>query len=512
MKPFYITTPLYYVNDEPHIGHAYTTVVADVLSRYHRLFGNEVLFLTGVDEHGQKIEQAAKKAGRTPQEHCDEYSKRFVAVWEKLNIQYDVFYRTTDSNHKKVVQDCLQKLWDKGDIYSKEYEGWYCVSDEVYYTEKDLVNGMSPTGRPVEKIKETNYFFRMSQYQQQLIDTIEANPQLVLPEFRKNEVLGFLRQPLHDLSISRPKSRLSWGIEIPFDTDHVTYVWFDALLNYAVAVGLGQPDRLDQFNKWWNPKTGGGALHLIGKDILMTHAVYWTTMLMAMGEPLPKTIFAHGWWLTDSNEKMSKSQGTVTRPLDLMNVIGVDPMRYFLVRDMKLGNDAQFSFDLARQRYNSELSNTLGNLLSRTTNLVQKYFEGKWPDVNRNHPSTEALRSQALELPTKIEKYILAYQPDQAVEAVLQVLFHANRYLEEHAPWKSAKEDVNLAAEPLRVALEVLRLSAIALAPVMPEKSRKILEGIGADTSFEWQRLHTWLTETQVSPIEKIEPLFPRLQ
>ncbi len=510
MKGFYITTPLYYVNDEPHIGHAYTTVIADVLARYHRLLGDDTLFLVGTDEHGQKIAQSAKAAGVSPKEYADQYVQRFEQTWERLGISYDIFYRTTDPSHIKIVQQSLQTLWDKGEIYSKEYEGWYCVADEMYYTEKDLVDGLSPTGRPVEKIKELNYFFKMSSYQDRLIQHIETHPDFVRPDFRKNEVLGFLRKPLQDLSISRPKKRLSWGIELPFDKDHVTYVWFDALINYAAAVGFGDPKRGEEMERWWNPETGAGALHLIGKDILNTHSVYWPTMLMALGAPLPK-IFAHGWWLTESNEKMSKSQGTVVRPLDLMEVIGVDPMRYFLVREMKLGNDAQFSLPLAVQRYNTDLSNTFGNLVSRTTTLIAKYFGGAWPQVTSQQPSTQALEKRALELAPAIEKSVRDTHPEVALELVIQLLYETNRYLEDHAPWKTAKEDPAVAAEPLRAAVEVARISALALLPVMPQKSLEILKSLGASESAEWQRLSTWMSEEQAAPIEKVAPLFPRV-
>ncbi|RYZ95307.1 MAG: methionine--tRNA ligase, partial [Proteobacteria bacterium] len=342
MTRFYITTPIYYVNDVPHIGHAYTTVVADVLARYHRLFGHDVKFLTGVDEHGQKVQTATVKNGVEPQAYVDSMAENFKAIWKELSIQYDVFFRTTDDFHKKGVQACLQQLFDAGEIYAEDYEGHYSVSEEIFYTEKDLVNGKTPFGNEVTVLKEKNYFFRMSKYQAALIKHIEETPGFIKPEFRKNEVLGFLRKPLHDLCISRPKARLSWGIELPFDKEYVTYVWFDALLNYATGVGYQQPARAEEFQKWWQETR---PVHLLGKDILTTHAVYWPTMLMALGIPLPKTIFAHGWWLIDG-EKMSKSKGTVVKPLDMKDAVGVDPLRYFLTRDIALGNDASFTPEL----------------------------------------------------------------------------------------------------------------------------------------------------------------------
>ena len=312
-KKFYLTTPIYYVNDEPHIGHAYTTILADVLTRQSRNSKIDTYFLTGVDEHGQKIQQAAELRGVSPQAHCDEYMQRFKDRWTTLNIQYDQFIRTTQASHKKSVTHLLQDLWDKKLIYKDEYEGWYSVAEERFLTDKEYEEG---EWRDVKRLSETNYYFKMSQYQNDLIRYIHDNPEFIQPDFRKNEVLGFLNNPLGDLCISRPKSRLSWGIELPFDTDYVTYVWFDALTNYISAIGY--PHDMDNFNKWWPAN-----YHLIGKDILTTHAVYWPTMLMAAGIPLPKTIFAHGWWLM-GDMKMSKSLGNIVRPLDLANKYGSD--------------------------------------------------------------------------------------------------------------------------------------------------------------------------------------------
>jgi methionyl-tRNA synthetase len=324
IKPQYITTPIYYVNAEPHIGHAYTTIAADILSRYYRMKGSRVFFLTGTDEHGQKVEKAAQEKNMTPKEHADEMVKNFSELWEKLNISDHGFIRTTDSGHKKVVQEILSELFEKGEIEKRKYSGWYCVPDERFWTEKDLKDGECPDcERPVEHIEEENYFFLMSKYQQQLIEYIEKNPGYILPDMRRNEVLGFLKNnTLDDLCISRPKSRLSCGIELPFDKDYVTYVWFDALVNYYSATKYLAPDD----SEWW-PATH----HLIGKDILTTHAVYWSTMLMALGKPLPQNIFAHGWWMVEE-EKMSKSLGNVINPLDLINDFGVDAFRFYLFR------------------------------------------------------------------------------------------------------------------------------------------------------------------------------------
>ncbi len=508
MKNYYFTTPIYYVNDTPHIGHAYTTVIADVFTRYHKLFGSEVYFLTGTDEHGQKIQEAAQKRGLTPQEHCDDMVKNYKTIWTELEIDHNFFFRTTDAFHKKAVQDCLQELYDKGEIYSQDYEGWYCVSDEIFLNEKDLVNGKSPTGKEVIRITEKNYFFKMSKYQNALIKKIESDPLYIQPESKRNEVLGFLRQPLEDLCISRPKKRLTWGVEIPFDRDYVTYVWFDALLNYATGVGYKQKGRESEFKKWW---FDAGAIHLMGKDILTTHAVYWGTMLMALEIPLPKMIFAHGWWLTESNEKMSKSAGTVVKPLDLKDVVGVDALRYYLTRDVHFGNDAKFSQELVINRVNSELANNLGNLLSRSTNLIAKYFDSKIPKVNFTHPETLKLVEINKELASRVKVEIESMAPQKAIGHVVDMLNEANKYLENQAPWKTAKSDLNLAAEPLVAALECLRIAGILLSPVMPSKMKQLLTTIGWETKptlldAKWGLLQ------QGTPVSKSEVLFPRIE
>ncbi|MFW6152296.1 MAG: methionine--tRNA ligase, partial [Verrucomicrobiota bacterium] len=319
---FYVTTPIYYVNDKPHIGHAYTTILADVLARYHRLFGVSTFFLTGTDEHGQKVQAAAFKAGLTPQQQADRTVTRFQDLWQKLEISNDDFIRTTEERHKRVVQQILQELYNKGEIYRADYNGWYCVTCERFYTEKDLNEGVCPEpgcGKTVEPIKEANYFFRMSAYQDWLIDYINKHPEFIQPDFRRNETLGFLKKGLNDLCISRPKSRMDWGIELPFDDQFVTYVWFDALVNYISAAGYCSDDA--EFRKWWPAD-----YHLIGKDILTTHTVYWPTMLKAMGLEMPRTVFAHGWWLS-GRDKMSKSRGNVVNPIDFIDRYGVDPFR-----------------------------------------------------------------------------------------------------------------------------------------------------------------------------------------
>lgn len=504
---YYITTPIYYVNDTPHIGHAYTTVVADVLTRYRKLFGEETYFLTGTDEHGQKVQKAAEGRKLDPKVHCDEMVMNFKNIWKELDINYNQFIRTTDEFHKKVVQNCLQELYDKGEIYSKEYEGWYCVSEEVFYTEKDLVDGKSPTGKEVQLIKEKNYFFKMSKYQDRLIEYIKNNPEFIQPEAKRNETLGFLSKPLEDLSISRPKARLAWGIEIPFDKEHVTYVWFDALLNYCSAIGLKQKGREEEFKKWWEVAT-----HLIGKDILITHTIYWPTMLMALGLPLPKTIFAHGWWLTANNAKMSKSEGEVVKPLDMKNIVGVDGLRYFLTRDIILGNDAQFSKDLVIQRVNVELANNLGNLLSRTGQLVNKYFEGKIPDIKISAKASKELLTMAVETPEKVRKDIHKLAPQNALGHIVELLTEANKFLETEAPWKKAKEDLNAAGESLVTVLEVLRIAGTLLHPVIPGKATELLRRIGHSGELNFEQTKIMQALKAGAEVIKADPLFPRIE
>lgn len=509
-KQFYITTPIYYVNDQPHIGHSYTTVVADVLARYHRLFGDEVLFLTGVDEHGQKVQQATQKNGMEPQAYCDQMAERFRAIWKELNISNDIFFRTTDEFHVKAVQACLQELFDKGEIYSQDYEGLYSVSEEIFYTEKDLVNGKTPQGNEVVPLKEKSYFFRMSKYQQQLVDHIKKNPGFIQPESRRNEILGFLDKPLHDLCISRPKARLSWGIELPFAPDYVCYVWFDALLNYATGVGYQQPGRKAEFEKWWQ---SAPPVHLMGKDIITTHSVYWPCMLLGLGIKLPTTVFGHGWWLTPEGDKMSKSKGKVVRPLEMKDVVGVDPLRYFLTRDIFLGNDASFSPELVVSRVNSELANNLGNLLSRVTNLVDKNFEGKAPALAKDvSQETTTLLGRIDGLADRVQASVNALDPQSATTHVLELLNDANKYIGDRAPWKQVKTDLPGAAETLSACLEVLRVAGILWSPIMPGKCAELLKVIG------WEK-EPILADAKLSracvagaKVLKPEPLFPRIE
>ena len=492
---FYITTPIYYVNDKPHIGHAYTTILADVLSRYHRAEGNDVFFLTGLDEHGQKVQQAAAERGVKPKVHCDEMAPRFLELWEKLHISNDDFIRTTEDRHVKVVQDILQIVYNNGDIYRDEYEGLYSVSEERFITEKEAESGEF---RDIKKLKEKNFFFKMSKYQQTLIDHINNNPNFIQPEHRKNEILGFLRQPLSDLCISRPKSRLNWGIDLPFDNNYVTYVWFDALINYVTATGFGVND--ESYQKWWPAE-----YHLIGKDILTTHAVYWPTMLMSAEMPLPKSIFAHGWWMSGES-KMSKTLGNVVNPLDLIEEYGVDPVRYYLMREMVLGQDASFTMESFIKRYNSDLANDFGNLLSRISKLIEKNFDSVVPDPGKSTTADNEIKVSAEKVITSIHTLITEMKVHEAIEETLQFIRGVNKYMEHQAPWKLVKNDTEAAGRVLYTAAEALRIGTLLLGPVMPHRTEIVLETFDVQTSeLSWGGLKAG------TRLKQHPPLFPRI-
>ncbi len=505
-----MTTPIYYVNDEPHIGHAYTTIIADVLSRYHRLIGDKVLFVTGTDEHGQKVDQAAKKRGLDPQAHADEMVLRFQALWKTLNISNDDFIRTTEDRHKQVVCKILQQLYDAGEIYADDYEGWYCVPDERFWTEKDLLDGNCPEcGRPVVKISEKNYFFRMSKYQDWLIEHIEAHPHFIRPETRRNEILGFLRQPLGDLCISRPKSRMSWGISLPFDGDYVCYVWFDALINYITAPGYLTDDA--QFSLWWP-----ASCHLIGKDILTTHCVYWPTMLKAMGLGMPDTILGHGWWLVDE-AKMSKSRGNTVKPLTLAQKYGVDAFRYFLVREMTLGQDSNFSELAFVQRYNTELANELGNLLNRSVVMAKRYLDGVVPQVDKNDLALDVLKQQSAQTLHAVNRAIDGLNPNAVLDAIWHLVREANRFAEVQAPWHLAKDIEKRATLEVTIygLLETMRQLAVLLFPVIPEKAQEIwtqVGAIGTPASVTLTDLNTWGGLAAGLLVQPKDPVFPRIE
>ncbi len=512
----YITTPIYYVNDVPHIGHAYTTVAADILARFNRLSGKDVFFLTGTDEHGQKVEKAAREKGRTPKEHADLMVDNFKVLWEKLDISNNAFIRTTDEEHVRTVQGIIQMLWDRGEIEKRKYSGWYCTPDERFWTEKEIIEGNCPDcGRTVEHIQEENYFFLMSGYQDRLIRYIEDNPDYILPETRKNEVLGFLKNnDLGDLCITRPKSRLSWGIEIPFDRDFVTYVWFDALLNYFSATRYlaPGPDSAKLGDFWWPAD-----YHLVGKDILTTHAVYWSTMLMALDFPLPGNIFAHGWW-TVEGKKMSKSLGNVVDPAEMAEKYGVDAFRYFIFREVPFGLDGDFSEEALAKRINTDLANDMGNLLSRATKMIETYRDGAVPEpvVNKDRDGLEkkikAWFDPGEGISKRYEGHLGRLQFNQALQDLWKIMSGINEYIAASEPWKEKDDEV--LSNILYTLAESIRLIAIYLYPFMPASANKIWSHIGLSGDIAQVNIlesGKWGCLRPGTKVQKGDPLFPRI-
>ncbi len=506
----YITTPIYYVNAMPHIGHAYTTIIADTYSRFRRLCGDEVRFQTGTDEHGEKIVQAAEGEGVTPREYVDRISDTFRQNWPGLDIIPDNFIRTTDTDHIKVVQDILQKVYDQGDIYFSEYSGHYCKGCERFLTEKELVDDKCPDHLTVpEEVTEQNYFFRMSKYQDWLIDHIKSNPEYITPERYRNEVLSFLSEPLEDLCISRPCSRLTWGIPLPFDEKFVTYVWFDALINYLT--GIGYPDGPD-FEKYWSE-----AEHVIAKDILKPHAIYWPTMLQSMGLTPYKRLHVHGYWNVDET-KMSKSLGNVIRPDDLVEKYGVDTVRYFLLREMSFGRDSSFSIEALEGRRNSDLANDVGNLFSRALTMITKYADSTVPEIDKA-TVTEEDRILVAALEKMVADYSTAmnnFEFHKALQSIWEVIGMLNRFIVTNAPWELAKEEEQ--AGRLNTVLyflaESLRLLALVLRPVMPSAAEKMAAALGMEKELAEASLEEegcWGKMEAGRNLHPGEALFPRL-
>jgi len=503
-RTFYVTTPIYYVNDVPHIGHAYTTLAGDVLARYRRLMGDRVFFLTGTDEHGQKVEKAANSAGETPLELADRVMKRFESLWAKLGIDYSDFIRTTQERHKVGVAHIFSQLMDQGDIYLGEYEDWYCTPCETFWTETQLIDGKCPDcNRLVEKLKEESYFFRMSAYQQRLLDYIEANPDFIQPKSKRNEILAFVKEGLRDLSVSR--TTFNWGIPVPGNERHVIYVWFDALSNYITA--LGYPDKSGDFGTYWPVD-----VHLIGKDILRFHAVYWPTFLMAAGLPLPKKVFAHGWW-TVEGQKMSKSLQNVVEPNMLIDRYGVDAVRYFLLREVPFGLDGDFSHSALVNRINSDLANDLGNLLNRSTAMVNKYFAGVMPPCGELLEIDSTYRAKSVAMIDNVANLMEELAFSKALQSIWEVISAGNKYIDETAPWTLAKDpaDRERLGTVMYCLAESQRLVYSILAAFMPATSAKGLAYLGTtappnEASLSWGGL------TAGTVITKAEALFPRIE
>ncbi len=510
-EAFYLTTPIYYVNGVPHIGTAYTTIAADTIARFQRLKGADVHFLTGMDEHGQKVAQSATEHGMTPQEWCDSQVPQFTDLWHDLNITNDDFIRTTQPRHEVGVQKFLQTLYDNGYLYKDSYEGLYCTPCETFFAEEDLVDGKCPDcGREVQKIKEDNWFFKLSSFGDKLLEHYEANPDFIRPEIRRNEVESFVRSGLRDLSISR--STFDWGVPLPFDPEHVTYVWVDALINYLTALGYGSDDE-SQFHRYWPAN-----FHFVGKDIIRFHCVIWPAMLMAAGLPLPKYVFAHGFLMAADGSKMSKSKGNALYPRDLMATFGVDAYRYYFMSDVTFGSDGNIGLERMLQVYNADLANSYGNLFSRVSNMTVKNFDGLVPAVDERFATTE---NPLKELAKGIfERYAACLEQVDfggAAKVVMELVHRANLYVEEMAPWNLAKSEETLPelAFVLYNALEACRISALLLSPFMPTTSDELYSRLGLGHATEvtdGAKASEWGGLNAGNVVTKGDALFPRLK
>lgn len=503
---FYITTAIAYTSRKPHIGNSYEIVLTDAIARYKRLQGYDVFMLTGTDEHGQKIEEYAKTAGVTPKEYVDKVSGEIRSICDILNTSYDRFIRTTDEQHEKVVQKIFKKLYEQGDIYKGHYEGMYCTPCESFWTESQLVDGKCPDcGREVKPAKEEAYFLKLSKYQKRLEDFIEQNENFIYPEARKKEMLNnFIKPGLQDLCVSR--TSFKWGIPVDFDPDHVVYVWIDALSNYITAIGYDPDGSSDEYKKYWPAD-----VHIIGKDIVRFHTIYWPIMLMALGEPLPKQVFGHPWLLF-GEDKMSKSRGNVIYADDLVELLGVDAVRYYLVSEMPYASDGSITYETIIERYNSDLANTFGNLVNRTIAMQNKYFDGIIQPGNVNEPVDDELKNFALDTVKKIEKCFETYRVADAVDAVLNLAKRSNKYIDETTPWALAKDEASLPrlGTVLYNLLEAIRYIAVLLSPFMPETSEKIFAQMNCDIK-DYDSLESFGALKAGEKVGKAEALFARI-
>ncbi|MFK7974271.1 MAG: methionine--tRNA ligase [Rickettsiaceae bacterium] len=504
LDSFYITTPIFYVNDVPHIGHAYTSIACDVISRFMRLNGRDVKFLTGTDEHGQKVENSAAMAGVFPQEFTNKNSERFLQMMQVLNISNDDFIRTTELRHKEAVQSLWQTLQANGSIYLSKYAGWYSIRDEAFYSEKELTDdGLAPTGAPVEWVEEPSYFFALSKWQDKLLDYYHKNPDFIIPKSRRNEVISFVEGGLTDLSISR--TSFTWGINVPESEDHIIYVWLDALTNYISA--LGYPNKEQDYKRFWP-----ASAHVIGKDILRFHAVYWPAFLMAAGLELPKSIVAHGWW-TNEGQKISKSLGNTIDPFELVDNFGIDQVRYFLMREITFGNDGNFAKDKLIERNNAELSNKIGNLLQRTTAFVYKNCNQMIPEINHiNNIYADPIFTELAVLQEVNVKAMQNFQINQVLDNILHLTDKANSYIDTAAPWALKKTDIRKMNEILYSLLEILRHLSIMLQPFIPDGANTMLNQLGVPKDERmFRHLNKEFALTPLSAIKLPVPVFPRL-
>ena len=506
-KPsFYITTPIYYPSDNLHIGHAYCTTIADTIARYRRAAGYDVLFLTGSDEHGQKIQRKAEEKGVTPIQYVDAIVANFKLLWEKLGISNDDFIRTSEKRHEKVVQEIMQKIYDQGDIYKKNYEGLYCVPCESYWLERQLVDGKCPDcGRPVEKMQEESYFFKLSKYQDRLLQHIEQNPDFIQPVSRRNEMINFIKQGLEDLCITR--TTFDWGIKVPFDDKHVVYVWFDALLNYFTGAGYSSDE--EKFKKFWPAD-----IHLVGKEIVRFHSIIWPIMLMAMGAELPKQVYGHGWLVVEG-DKMSKSKGNVIDPLGLIDEFGADAIRYFLLREINLGSDGNFSRDALITRINADLANDLGNLLHRTVSMIEKYHGGKIHKTAVAEDLDKELIALASETVENYKKAMDKMEINAAIKGIWGLISRTNKYIDETAPWLLAKDEAKAARlEAVMYNLaEVLRIVAILITPFVPHTSPKIYTQLGLAVPAQFLLADAvWGGLADGTVVQKGDPIYPRIE